>query len=151
MACFRHQIPSETQLRQDIPRRPGQPEAVHLQGVRQARAQQVAPFPDALLAGPQVLGLRRGLQPHRHAEDAREETAPHRHTAVLLRYTGQRVAPHHRAVPGPAAQAVTRARAVHPDHRDGRRMRSRALPKISLHPFPGDRRKYTSHATVRPR
>lgn len=76
-----------------------------MQGVRQARAEQVAPLPDALLAGPQVLGLRRRVQPHRHAEDARKETSSHRHTAVLLWHPGQRVASRRRSAPGPAAQA----------------------------------------------
>lgn len=97
-------MPPEAQLRPDIPRGPGQPQTVRVQGVCQARAEQMAPLPDALLAGPQVLGLRRRVQPHRHAEDTRQETAPHRHTAVLLRHPRQRVAPRGRPGPRPAAQ-----------------------------------------------
>lgn len=104
LASRRHQVPSEAQLRQNIPRGPGGPKAVRVQGVLETRAQQVAPLPDALLAGPQVLGLRRGVQSHRHAEDAREEAPPDRHTPLLLRHPGQRVAPRHRPVSGgPAA------------------------------------------------
>jgi len=75
-----------------------------VQGVRQARAEQMAPLPDALRSGPQVLGLRRRVQPHRHAENTRQETAPHRHTSVLLRDPRQRVAPRRCPGPGPAAQ-----------------------------------------------
>jgi len=60
----RHQTPPETRLRQDFPRGSGGLETVRVHGVWQARAQQMAPFPDALLAGPQVLGLRRGVQSH---------------------------------------------------------------------------------------
>lgn len=76
-----------------------------MQGVRQARAEQVAPFSDALLAGPQVFGLWRRVQPDRYAEDARKETSSHRHTTVLLRNPGQRVASRRCPAPGPAAKA----------------------------------------------
>lgn len=107
----RRQVPPEAQLRPDIPRGPGRPQAVRVQGVRQARAEQVAPLPDALLAGPQVHGLRRRVQPHRHAEDARQEATPHRYTAVLLRYPGQRLAPRGR----PASRPVTAAAAAQTD------------------------------------
>jgi len=73
--------------------------------MRQACAEQMAPLPDALLEEPQVLRLRRRVQPNRHAEDARQEAAPHRHTTVLLWYPGQRVAPRRRPARRTAAQA----------------------------------------------
>jgi len=100
--CCRRQAQPETELRPDIRRGPGGPETVRVQGVRQARAEQVASLSDALFAGPQVLGLQRGVQQDRHAAVARQETTPHDHPAILLRDTRQRVAPRHRAVPRPA-------------------------------------------------
>jgi len=105
--CCRRQVQPETQLRPDIRRGPGGPETVRLQGVRQARAEQVASLSDALFAGPQVFGLRRGVQQDRHAQVARQETTPHDHPAILLRDTGQRVAPRHRAVPSRPADSQT--------------------------------------------
>lgn len=140
-AFCRHQTAPKAELRHDIPGGHRGPKAVRVQRVREARAQQVAPLPDALLAGPQVLGLRRGVQPHRHAADARQEAAQHRHTTALLRHPGQRMAP--RRCPARTAAAgfrLTDARgAVHAEVRAPRRLMRRTRRDAVLvadHSFP---------------
>jgi len=95
-----HQVQPETELRPDIPRGPGRLEAVRLQGVQQTGPEQMASFSDSLLAGPQVRGLQRRVQPDRHAQVARQEATSHDHPALLLRDPRQHMAPRDRAVPG---------------------------------------------------